>query len=89
MTQAERIAEAYCQILAEWLDERQSESVINGEAWPDDYYDTNIAMEGAFERLGIPLWNDADDAVLDDAVDLWNEAGAIAAARRFKVVTND
>lgn len=89
MTQAERIADAYCQILAEWLDERQSESVINGEAWPDDYCDGNMAMEAAFESLGVPLWDDASDAMLDDAIDIWNCAYDIAQARRFKVVTND
>jgi hypothetical protein len=85
MTQSERIADAYCETLAAWLDEKQLQSVTSGQAWPDDYCDTNMAMESAFKRLGVPLWNDADDAVLDDAIDIWNEAGAIAAARRFKV----
>jgi hypothetical protein len=89
MTQAERIAAAYCQILAEWLDERQLTSVINGEAWPDDYCDGNVAMEAAFESLSVPLWDDAEEAVRDDAIIIWNDAYDIASARRFKVVTND
>ena len=89
MTQAQRIADAYCQILAEWLDERQLTSVIKGEAWPDDYCDGNVAMEAAFESLGVPLWDDAEEAVRDDAIIIWNDAYDIARARGFKVVTND
>ena len=84
MEQSERIADAYCETLAAWLDEKQLQSVTSGQAWPDDYCDGNMAMEAAFVRLGVPLWDDATDAVRDDAIDIWNRAYDIAQARHFK-----
>ena len=85
---AQRIANAYCVILSQWLDQWQLDKIATGEAWPDDYCDGNIAMEAAFESLGVPLWDDEQEQVRDDAIDIWNSAYDIAQARRFKVLDN-
>jgi hypothetical protein len=84
MEQAQMIADAYCQTLAAWLDQWQLDKIANGEAWPDDYCDGNMAMEAAFISLCIPLWDDATDAMRDDAIDIWNRAYDIAQARGFR-----
>jgi hypothetical protein len=84
MEQAQMIADAYCQTLAAWLDQWQLDKIAKGEAWPDDYCDGNIAMEAAFISLCIPLWDDATDAMRDDAIDIWNRAYDIAQARGFR-----
>ena len=82
--QAKAIASAYCGILVEWLKPQELAAVHAGEAWPDDYCDGNMAMEEAFNALGIPVWDNAGEHMRDDAIDLWNAAYATARDNGFK-----
>lgn len=84
MTAAD-IAARYCAVLAGWLSPAELARVHAGDAWPDDFCDGNMAMHEAFERLGVPIWDDAGQHMRDDALELWNKAYAVAQARGFRL----
>lgn len=80
----ETIAITYCQILANELCSNDLALVHSGVAYPDDFCDGNILMEEAFTKNSISVWDDADEHMRDDIIDIWNAAYDAAVARKFK-----
>lgn len=83
---AHDIAVAYCDLIAQEIEPWYLKGIYKGEAYPDDYCDGNMLMEAAFTKLGVPVWDDAQEQMRDDAVELWNAAYDIAWDHTFLIL---
>lgn len=83
MTSLNEIVRTYCQLLAAELSPEDLSLVQRGLAYPDDFCDGNLLLEEALTKNGVAVWDDADEHMLDGAIDLWNEAYDAAAAKNF------
>lgn len=80
------IAVAYCDILAQEIEPWYLNDIYKGNAYPHDYCDANLLMEAAFNKLGVPVWDDAEEHMLKPAIELWNAAYDIAYDHTFLIL---
>jgi hypothetical protein len=93
-----KLAKEFCVVIREWMkpDEMQKVIALNrSEENPEichthDFYDANMAMDEAGERLGLHLCPDEDEngnvvgvGHTEDATNLWCEAWSIAKRAEF------
>ncbi|MCK1671087.1 hypothetical protein [Bradyrhizobium sp. 150] len=86
--QVTAIAEAFAEVLRQWLTREEMEAVRSrnasqsnpGICHSHDFCDANMAMDAAFRGLSIPTCLDLDDDTKEheEACRLWNDAWDVA-----------
>lgn len=76
---ANNLAVKFCDVLQEWLTDDELNQCANGDAYPDDFCDANMAMDNAWSSM---FQNDVD-TTSDADLDLWNMAWDLAKSKNF------